>query len=279
MRLRTLPVSVAGVIAGTACAIDHHGFSWAPALCCLLFAILAQIASNFANEYFDFRNGLDRPGRDGFRRGVTEGDISPGSMLRATMLTLVLAAIPGCALILWGGWWMVPIGIAIGLFALAYSAGPYPLSHHGLGDIAVIIFFGLVPVTLTAWLQTGSAEVIPIALCVGLGIGLLAADVLIVNNYRDMDDDAAVGKRTTVVIFGRKVAAAVYVMFGIAGLLCLCFIGSAWMCVPAAFIPVVVAYGRQLRRRSGSALNPMLGRTAGLLLAASVVILVEVILG
>ena len=143
MRLRTLPVSVAGVITGTACAVYHHGFSVFPAIICLVFAVLAQIASNFANEYYDFKNGLDKKGREGFRRGVTEGDISPAAMKKATFATLMLAACVGCSLIIWGGWWLIFIGIAIGIFALAYSTGPFPLSHNGLGEVTVFIFFGI----------------------------------------------------------------------------------------------------------------------------------------
>lgn len=105
MRLRTLPVSVAGVFAGTGCAISHDCFRLLPALLCLLFAILAQVASNFANEYYDFKNGLDKKGRAGFRRGVTEGDISPEAMKRATYITLGAAATVGCLLLFYGGWW------------------------------------------------------------------------------------------------------------------------------------------------------------------------------
>lgn len=149
MRLRTLPVSVAGVVGGTACAIYHHGFSVLPFLICLFFAVLAQIASNFANEYYDFKNGLDKKGREGFRRGVTEGDIKPSDMKKATFIILLLAAAIGSTLIIWGGWWLIFVGIAVAIFALAYSTGPFPLSHNGLGDIAVIIFFGFVPVIFT----------------------------------------------------------------------------------------------------------------------------------
>ena len=104
MRLRTLPVSVAGVMAGTACAIYDGGFKTLPFLICLLFAILAQIVSNFANEYFDFKKGLDKKGREGFRRGVTEGDISPKAMLTATLSLLALDCLIGLSLIWWGGW-------------------------------------------------------------------------------------------------------------------------------------------------------------------------------
>ena len=119
MRLRTLPVSIAGVLAGCGCAVWQGGFSLIPALQCLLFALSAQIASNFGNEYYDFKNGVDRKGREGFRRGVTEGDISPRSMKYATFAMLGLAAIIGCSMLIFGGLWLIPIGCAILLFALA----------------------------------------------------------------------------------------------------------------------------------------------------------------
>ena len=278
MRPRTLPVSVAGVLAGTACAIIYGLQSLWPAVCCLLFALLAQVASNFANEYFDYRAGLDRKGRAGFRRGVTEGDISPAAMRRATYLTLLLAALPGCALIWWGGWWLIAVGILVGIFALAYSAGPYPLSHHGLGDVAVVVFFGLVPVGFTAWLATGSTAVIPLALCIGAGVGLLAANVLIVNNYRDMDDDRAVGKHTTVVIFGRKAMGRVYLACSITGLLLLCspiLWGHCWMALPAIMIIPAIRNRRRLISHSGSEHNDDLRRTALLLLRATLLLLAE----
>jgi len=109
MRLRTLPVSVAGVFTATGLALLDGGFKWLPAAICLVFAVLAQIASNFANEYFDYRDGLDRKGRVGPRRGVTEGDISPQAMLRAAIGTLFVAALlrPGC-LLYWEHWHIPP---------------------------------------------------------------------------------------------------------------------------------------------------------------------------
>lgn len=278
MRLRTLPVSIAGVIAGTSCAVFYHSFRWLPALCCLLFALGAQITSNFANEYFDFLNGLDRKGREGFRRGVTEGDISPYAMRNAIFITLLLSAIPGCALIIWGGLGMLAIGLIVVIFALAYSAGPYPLSHHGLGDIAVVIFFGLLPVTLTAWLQSHTTEILPMALIIGAGVGLLAANVLIVNNYRDLEDDAAVGKRTTVVIFGRRRMATLYLTFNIVGLLLLCapawYIDFVWI-IPLCLIINGVRLWSNLQSGSGAQLNPILKLTAIQLLLASLILLGE----
>ena len=266
MRLRTLPVSVAGVIAGTGCAILTDSFKAIPALLCLTFAILAQIAANFGNEYYDFKNGIDRKGRAGFRRGVTEGEISPKAMKAATFITLGIAAAVGCAMLIYGPWWLMIVGILIMCFALAYSAGPYPLSHHGLGDIAVIIFFGIVPVVLTWYLQTSSWDSADLAIETSVAIGLLAANVLVVNNYRDMEDDAAVGKRTTVVIFGRKVMSAAYLLSGFIGMSVMIpvWLGMpVWVfTVPLIYLALHVKTWYSLRQSAGAAINPLLGRTA-----------------
>ena len=266
MRLRTLPVSVSGVVAGTVCAILDDSFKMVPALLCLLFAVLAQIASNFANEYYDFKNGIDKKGRAGFRRGVTEGEITPEAMKKATFGTLFLAALTGCAMLVYGPWWLVIVGALIMLFALAYSAGPYPLSHHGLGDVAVVIFFGIVPVTFTYFLQSGTWEFIGTVVPVSVTVGLLAANVLVVNNYRDMEDDSAVGKRTTVVIFGRKVLGWAYLISGIVGMACMASVLTIlplWaLVIPIVYLVLHIRTWLSLRRFSGAGLNPLLGRTA-----------------
>lgn len=277
MRLRTLPVSVAGVIAGTGCAIMLGSFKAVPALTCLSFAILAQIASNFGNEYYDFKNGIDRKGRAGFRRGVTEGEIAPQSMKTATFAVLALAAAVGCTMLLYGPWWLILVGVMIMIFALAYSTGPYPLSHHGLGDLAVVIFFGIIPVTLTCFLQTGVWEGMGITTPTSVAVGLLAANVLIVNNYRDMEDDAAVGKRTTVVIFGRKFMSIVYLLFGITGMAVMIPVWTrlplwAWT-VPSIYMVLHLKTWMKLRDTAGAGLNPLLGRTAVNLLTFSVLFL------
>ncbi|MBO5814599.1 MAG: 1,4-dihydroxy-2-naphthoate octaprenyltransferase [Bacteroidales bacterium] len=266
MRLRTLPVSIAGVIAGTGCAIAAESFKPIPALLCLAFAILAQIAANFGNEYYDFKNGIDKKGRAGFRRGVTEGEIDPKAMKAATFITLGIAAAVGCTMLIYGPWWLIIVGVLIMCFALAYSTGPYPLSHHGLGDIAVIIFFGIVPVVLTWYLQTSSWESVDLVIETSVAIGILAANVLIVNNYRDMEDDAAAGKRTTVVIFGRKFMSTVYLLSGFIGMLVMT---QVWLDMPVWVLAVPLIYlvlhlktWQNLRESTGSAINPLLGRTA-----------------
>lgn len=277
MRLRTLPVSVAGVIAGTGCAIMLDSFKALPAFLCLLFAILAQIAANFGNEYYDYKNGIDRKGRAGFRRGVTEGEIDPQSMKRATFIVLALAAAVGCTMLLYGPWWLVIVGVLIMIFALAYSAGPYPLSHHGLGDLAVVIFFGIIPVTFTCFLQTGNMEGMTIIIPTSVAVGLLAANVLIVNNYRDMEDDAAVGKRTTVVIFGRRFMGLAYLLSGIASMALMIPVWASltsWaLIVPLIYIILHIKVWLKLREVTGAGLNPLLGRTAVNLLVFSVLFL------
>lgn len=293
MRLRTLPVSAAGVLAGCAVALCYDNFDWLPALICLVFALAAQIVSNFANEYFDFKNGLDKKGRQGFRRGVTEGDIKPESMKWAMIILMIADCILGCTLIHWGGLWLIPVGIAIAIAAFAYSAGPWPLSHHGLGDEAVIIFYGIVPVMFTAYVQCGDwtggsmagalGEMWKMALIVSLGVGLMGANVLTVNNIRDCRDDAKVGKRTKAVIFGPKAMKVVYIIFAYLGL------GLIWygmhdalnqwgwagfVAIGIWFFPIILA----LFRFSDYRLNKVLRYTAMLLLATVVWSIIDILL-
>lgn len=263
-RLRTLPVSVAGVIMASGIAVLYHRFEWLPALLCFAFAVLAQVVSNFANEYYDFRRGTDKKGRVGPRRGVTEGDITPGLLLRVTIGTLAVACAVGCGLIPFGGWWLIPVGILIAVFAFAYSAGPYPLSYHGLGDVAVLVFFGLVPVNLTFYLQAGYFA--PLTILASVTIGLMGVNVLLVNNYRDVDDDREAHKRTTVVIFGRKVASAAYLINGYVGISLLAplwFAAPLWvLAVPALYLVLHTVTWNRLTHSDGAALNPLLGATA-----------------
>ncbi len=273
MRLRTLPVSVAGVVTGVGYALLHRGFSLVPAVLCLAFAVLAQIASNFANEYYDYRAGLDAPGRVGPRRGVTEGDITPRAMLIATYAVLGTACAVGCSLIYFGGWWLIPVGICIALGVVAYSAGPYPLSHHGLGEVAVILFFGIIPVSLTCYLQTG--QWYTDVWFGSVAIGLLGANVLIVNNYRDADADRKVGKRTLAVILGRRI---VRIIYGVNAVVAMLLMSPAWRETPVSglsplifFTVLYISIAWHLGVRKGKDLNPLLGATAMLMLIYSVV--------
>lgn len=267
MRLRTLPVSLAGVVTAAAYAVVYAGASgvrWMPVTLCFIFALLCQIASNFANEYYDFRAGFDRRGREGPRRGVTEGDITPRSMKLATYLTLAAGCLTGLALTLWGGLWLIAIGAVVVVGVVAYSAGPYPLSHHGLGEVAVVFFFGIIPVCLTFYLATGVLYD-PIVALGSLAVGLMGANVLVVNNYRDREDDAAVGKKTLAVVFGRGAMQALYL---INGLIAAALVMPVWgglpggTAVPLCYVALVLVLFFRLRSLCGAALNPLLGQTA-----------------
>lgn len=273
-RLRTLPVSLSGVIIAIGVAKWQQEFRWVPALLCVVFALLAQIVSNTANEYFDYLQGSDKPGRVGPRRGVTEGDIKPTTLRNVTFGLMVLAGAVGCCLIPYGGWWLLPAGIVIALAALAYSTGPYPLSYHGLGELMVFIFFGIVPVNLTYYVM--SLRFDPLVILFSITIGLLGVNVLLVNNYRDMEDDLEAGKRTSVVIFGRKAAALAYLINGYAGMGMLSalwvMIAARWgmgdtlpvwtLVIPVIYLAMHTATWYKLTRRQGTALNPLLGETA-----------------
>ncbi|MBR1803490.1 MAG: 1,4-dihydroxy-2-naphthoate octaprenyltransferase [Muribaculaceae bacterium] len=270
MRLRTLPVSLSGVVMAIALTWWLDQFRWVPALLCLVFALLAQVVSNFANEYYDYLRGADKVGRVGPRRGVTEGDIAPATLRRVTFATLAVDAAVGLCLIPYGGWWMLPLGIVIALAALAYSTGPYPLSYHGLGELAVFIFFGVVPVVFTHYVQARCFH--PLILLAGMSVGFMAVNVLLVNNYRDVDDDREAGKRTSVVIFGRKPAAAAYLINGYVAMSLLTPLWilsifadglSRWaLLVPVLYLGMHTATWLQLTHRDGAALNPLLGATA-----------------
>lgn len=275
MRLHTLPVSVAGVLTGGGCAVYFHSFKILPFILCLFFAIGAQIVSNFANEYFDYSNGLDRKGREGFKRGVTEGDISPKAMRNATFTLLAIVCGIGCSLIIWGGWWLILIGISVALFALGYSTGPYPLSHHGLGEVAVIVFFGIVPVIFTAYVQTQSWQILPMALWLSLAIGFMGANVLVVNNYRDLADDKSVGKRTLAVRWGARPILWLYLANGLIAIIfvemaTLLRVGIVWQIGTLIYFNLHYITWAKICVSQGKELNPLLGRTAMLMLGFSI---------
>lgn len=280
MRLRTLPVSVAGVLTGGGCAAYCHGFRWAPFLICLAFAVMAQIVSNFANEYFDYRAGLDRKGRAGFRRGVTEGDLSPQAMRRATFGLLAVTCLVGLTLVIWGGWWLVAVGVAIAVFALAYSTGPWPLSHHGMGEMAVVLFFGLVPVSFTYYVQTVSwTGFLPLVLPLAVAVGLMGANVMIVNNYRDYDDDKKSGKRTSAVIIGRENIRTVYFINGIAAAVLIAVATIPlrpvmWQVFTLAYANFHYMLWMKMKVSEGSELNPILGKTSLLMCGVAVWLLI-----
>lgn len=283
MRLRTLPVSISGVLMAIGITAWQGRFQWTPALLCLVFAILAQVASNFANEYYDYKKGADKKGRVGPRRGVTEGDIKPTTLRNVTYLTLALACAVGCCLIPYGGWQIIPVGVLIAIFVLAYSAGPYPLSYHGLGELTVFIFYGLVPVIASYYVIAHCFD--SLAVLASMTIGFMGVNVLLVNNYRDMDDDKEAGKNTSVVIFGRQLASAAYLFNGfiaiamLSPLWVIAFLNDKIMLpkwifwAPAIYLVMHVVIWAILNRNTGAKLNPLLGLTAINMLIFTIIML------
>ena len=209
-RPKTLAAAVAPVLLGTALAYAHGGVNLAAAGICLAFALLIQIGTNFANDYLDGIRGTDTEARLGPQRAVAAGLITPTVMRRATVAVLAVGFCVGLGLIPYGGWWLLMVGVASVACAWLYTGGPYPFAYNGLGDIFVVLFFGLIAVGCTYYVQTLTVSVD--ALLLGLGCGLLVNNILVVNNYRDLDEDTQANKRTVVVKFGRKFALWQYIL-------------------------------------------------------------------
>ena len=269
MRPRTLPAAVAPVIVGSALAWRDGKFDLAAATLCLVFALLVQIGTNFANDYYDFVRGADNAARVGPRRAVAAGLVAPATMRRAMWAVFAAAFASGLGLIAWGGPWLLVVGIASIVCGIAYTGGPWPLGYHGLGDVFVFIFFGLVAVGATYFVQAGRVTID--VLLAAVAIGLLTANILVVNNYRDVETDAAAGKRTLVVRFGRRFARLQFMFslqVALAVPLALFVRGHwAWWCLlPLALEPLARGQVRRLRdSKSPSELIALLGDTGKLL--------------
>lgn len=278
-RPKTLPASLSPVIVGCALAYRDGFFQWIPSLLCLCVALFAQIASNFANDYYDFKKGADGEERLGPERAVAQGWISPKAMLNATWLLLALTCMSGSLLLFYADWIIIPVGIAIALCVLAYSAGPFPLAYNGLGDICVLLFYGIIPVCFTYYVQVGGFSWLLFFL--SLSIGFSATNILIVNNYRDYRQDKSSNKRTTIVLFGRKFGRIAYLFNGLVSLaIFMPFIiqSELWTQILFAFYFVLfVSTWNELRHHEGKMLNAVLAHTARNLLVFSILIAIFLI--
>lgn len=205
-RPKTLPAALSPVLLASALAYAHGGFNLTAAVLCWLFALFIQVGTNLANDYLDGIKGTDTPERIGPQRAVASGSVSPPVMRRAAVLVLAAGFCLGLALIPFGGWWLLAVGVSSVVCAWCYTGGPYPLAYNGLGDVFVVLFFGLIAVGVSYYVQTG--EVAVDALLLGLGCGLLINNLLVVNNFRDVEEDTGANKNTLVVRFGRGFALA-----------------------------------------------------------------------
>lgn len=206
-RPKTLLVSMAPVIMTVAYASVYIKIHWLSAMICLAFAVMAQITSNLMNDYSDGVKGIDE-NRVGPATMVALGLITAQKMRQGIIVFFVMTFLLGCTLMFWGGLVLLPFGIIIMLCALTYSAGPFPLSTHALGDLVVVIFYGIAPCALTFFIQTGVVNWQIIM--AGLSIGLVTDNLLIVNNYRDVEEDLKKGKKTTANILGKRFMKMIY---------------------------------------------------------------------
>ena len=202
MRPRTLTAAAAPVLVGAGLAEAHGVFALFPVLAAFAGALLIQIATNLANDYYDFVRGADASDRVGPVRVTQAGLIPPGQVWWGMVAVLVAAASVGVYLVAVGGWPIVWIGLASLVCAVAYTGGPYPLAYHGLGDPFVFVFFGLIAVGGTYWVQ--GLAVPGDVLLAGVGVGALSTAILVANNLRDLESDRSAGKRTLAVRLGRN---------------------------------------------------------------------------
>jgi 1,4-dihydroxy-2-naphthoate octaprenyltransferase len=269
IRPRTLPASISPVIVGTALAIADKGFKCLPAIGALAGALLLQIGVNLANDYFDSIKGVDTPERLGPIRVTHSGLIEPVRVKAAMMITFGLVVLVGIYLITVGGWPILMIGTASILAALAYSGGPYPLASHALGDLCVFIFFGLIAVCGTYFVQT--LRLTSIVLVASVPVGLLITAILVVNNLRDIMTDRTAGKNTLGVLLGKRGAKIEYALLLVAAYAApavLVFVdeASALALLPLLTLPMALSLCRTIFREAGEVLNSALAGTARLTL-------------
>lgn len=263
-RPKTLPAAVAPIVVGTAVAVREDSFVWWVALLALITALLLQIAANFANDAIDAKKGSDTAERTGPMRITAAGYVTYTQVMNATWITLVLAAATGIPLLIRGGWPFVFLGIASLVCAVAYTGGPFPISYLGLGEIFVFLFFGLIAVTGTAYLQTG--ELTALALASSIPPGAMIVGILIINNYRDREEDEKVNKRTVAVRIGAKYTRIEYylmlaITFGTPFVFWAVGWVNAWVLLTLLCLPLFRQLVHQVQTLNGPALNQTLGLT------------------
>ena len=267
-RLPTLTAAVAPVAVGTAVALRDGVFDAGPAFAALLGALALQIGANFANDLSDFRRGADTANRIGPPRVTQLGLLTERQVMGGMLASFLIAAIAGIYLAVVGGWPVIAIGLVSIVAAVTYTGGPWPFGYRGLGELFVFIFFGLVAVAGTYYVQAG--EVTGSVIAASIPVGLTVTAILVVNNVRDIDTDRAARKFTLTVYLGRRLARYQYVLivlgaYGAAAALFL--VGSfsgwtllSWLSIPAAIGPMVAV----LTRVEGPPLNAALKATARL---------------
>ena len=264
-RPRTLTAAVAPVVVGSALAHRLGSFKAGPALAALASSMLIQIGTNLANDYSDFKSGADNEARVGPQRVTQSGLVAPETVKRAALICFGLSAVFGAWLATVAGWPILLIGVASIASGWLYTGGPWPLGYHGLGDLFVFVFFGLVATVGTVYVQT--LRVPPEAFLAAVPVGCFATGILVVNNLRDRVTDAAAGKHTLAVKLGAAAARAEYLLIAIVAFATIPFLPGkplALLALPLLWPPL-----RRIYTQDGAALNPGLGETARLQLVAA----------
>lgn len=275
-RPKTLTAAVVPVVVGTGLALGQGMAVLWPALAALAGAMLIQIGTNLTNDYYDFRKGADTHERVGPTRVTQSGLIAPQTVLVAGAGCFALATLVGVSLVARGGWPFVVIGVASVVAGWAYTGGPYPLGYHGLGDVFVMVFFGLVAVPGTFYAQ--ALQLVPAVWPAAMAIGATGTMILVVNNLRDLETDERAGKHTLVVRFGRGFGRGEYLLLlALALAMPVTMVAMGWARWPVLLAllatPLVWPPLSRVLRTTGATLNPALGGTArfqaafGLLLA------------
>ena len=266
-RPKTLTAAAVPVMIGTVMAWNHtdgEGFRYVAALLCFLFAFVMQIDANFVNDYFDFKRGNDDETRLGPERACSQGWVTDSAMKKALVVTTALACLVGLPLIIYGGLEMVGVGIACVVFCFLYTT---TLSYIAMGDVLVLLFFGIVPVCCTYYVEVPSVtweELYPVFL-MSIGCGLVVDTLLLVNNYRDIENDKRAGKRTLVVFIGKKATEVLFLLVVPIALAIMFVVGCKWQFVVLAvlmFVKHFIVWRKMVKIGEGRELNKVLGMTA-----------------
>lgn len=268
-RPKTLTGAMVPVMIGIAAAIALHGCEVriVPAVLCLLFAFIMQIDANFINDYFDFMKGTDDEKRLGPKRACAQGWITAPMMRRGIMYTTILACIIGLPLVYYGGWEMIMVGLACVVFCFLYTIS---FSYIGLGDVLVLVFFGFIPVCLTYWLVAPPSALLSISFSIvllSIACGFVIDTLLIVNNYRDIDNDRRTGKQTLIVRIGARGGRWLYLTIGFVAvavnMIATYNNGYLAMFLPMLYLPLHIKATLEMWRiNKGAELNKVLGMTA-----------------
>jgi 1,4-dihydroxy-2-naphthoate octaprenyltransferase len=242
-RPRTLPAALAPVLVGSGVAAALDGFDLPAALLALLVALALQVAVNYANDYSDGKRGTDSD-RVGPMRLVGSGAAAPRQVLVAACLAFAVAAVAGLALAALSSWWLVAVGAVCIAAAWTYTGGPMPYGYRALGEVFVFVFFGPVAVVGTTYVQTGTLP--GLAFAVAVPIGLLIVAILVVNNLRDIDGDAAVGKRTLAVLLGGRATRLTFVGLFVVAFAVVLAVGVSlpWVLIALLAAPLAVPPAR-----------------------------------